>query len=119
MKINARLRATAEEILELFDFDDVVTVEYFNQFRNGIYSVLLNIPDCDMKDSQIVKTIEEIKEEVVEKCKDLFTHIAQVEFVNEEIKTMYGRSEDELNKYIEMYCDRYGMQVGSINLINK
>lgn len=116
MEINAKIRATAKEMDDLFDFDDIVSVRHFKLYKKGVYSVILRVPDCDIIDIKEHMCISEIKEKIVKlynKCGNKIIS-ASVKFKNGTTKIVYGGSEYWIKCNANSYAKIYNTEVESI-----
>lgn len=116
MEIRAKIKATVGEINTLFDFDDIVSVRKFKLFKQGVYSTVLRIPDCDMSDIKTPMSIEDIKKKIVELCDECGNKIlsATVNFKNGTNKIVYGGSEYWVDYNANVYAEKYNTEVNSI-----
>lgn len=106
MEIDIKVKATYEKIKETMYCDDVLDIRYFNEIKENIYDVKVRIPECNLKDSNKVITLKALKNKVVEKCKDVYTHRRTISFENGEKQEVYGSSEYWLDYYTNEFIKR-------------
>lgn len=92
MEITATIRVrNREEMIDCFEFDEVLNVRFYERKRDSTYKVIIRIPECKLQ-IRGVTTLEKIKERVV-KSSSFFTIKSEVSFADGTTRIIYSNND--------------------------
>ncbi len=118
MQITTTLKATRREMEKVFEFDDILSVTYYQRLRNGLYEVGIRIPECDWTLPNGPHTIQEVKDEVLRVAPDAYPVSANVTYANGSIETLHAATAFWLNERILKVSRLKHSKVVAIDLLH-
>ncbi len=102
MEIRVKIRATQQELSEVFKFDEVLNIRYYEKIDGeNLYKAIIRIPECDIRETNHLVTLKNLKQKVVEACEDEFPIQSMVLFTNGASRTIYAST---LAKWCSRWC---------------
>lgn len=108
MEIKVKLNAEVREIEEVFEFDDVLNIRFYERIGRTAFKTIIRIPECDINiSSGKIISLEELRQLIVEKCNDAFKIKCNVTFNNGTKRVVYASTnywkEYNINRLAELY----------------
>lgn len=112
MEIRVKIRATRQELSEVFKFDEVLNIRYYEKIDGeNLYKAIIRIPECDIRETNHLVTLKSLKQKVVEACEDEFPIQSMVLFTSGASRTIYASTPYWEAEYAKKYAEYFKTSV--------
>lgn len=112
IEVNVRVE-NYKEMDDCFKFDEVLDIRSCKKIADGIYKVIIRLPECEIKFRGIT-TLASIKDRVIRACPDFYTIKSRVTFANGTTRIIYANNDYWESEYAKRYAKLNNCKVTKI-----